>query len=154
MKYNPIAEIKELLVQAFAEEIKHSVSLSHHDCVLLRQDLISLRVEDIKRCLPFVLIDLLETHTNDYRNIEDSDAVIRLLTPIETTSGGHPNATGLTRSEEEYVNQEQSKLFSAFSVGQAASIAKWLEEAKNWEDLCFCRTQIEIAHRYWTQRAS
>src|SRR6185503_13524143 len=84
MKHNQTAEIKDLLVRAFAEEIKQSASLSHRDCVELRQNLISLREEDVKRLLPFVLIDLLETHTNDCRKLEDSDAVIRLLTPIES----------------------------------------------------------------------
>jgi hypothetical protein len=154
MTQNPTAEIKDLIMNAFAEEMKQTISLSHSDFVELRQDLISLRDEDIKSLLPFVLIDLLETHTNDYWKIENGDAVVRLLTPVEPIEDAHPNVPGLTKAEEEYMAREQNGLFSIFSASQAASIARWLEAAKGWEDLCFCRDQIEIANRYWSQKAS
>jgi len=152
MKHNPTVEIRDLLVRAFTEEIKQSVRLSHRDCVELRQNLISLRDEDVKRLLPYVLIDLLETHSDDYRNIEDGDAVIRLLTPIAQDQ--YPDVPGLTRAEEDYMARAQGKLYSLFTSDQVAAIAKWLEAAKSWEDLCFCREQVEIAHRYWSEKAA
>jgi hypothetical protein len=161
MKDNLKAEVRDLLVRAFTEEMKQVGTVSHSDCVALREDLIMLRDEDVKELLPFVLIDLLETHSNDYRNIENGDAVIRLLSPVQPTKFEHPELPKMTAAEEEhaaraqiFMAERQNKLYSVFSRDQAAAVAKWLEGAKSWEDLCFCGELIEIAHKYWSEKAA
>ena len=148
------SEIKELLLYAFADELKEGVKLNHEDCVLLRQELISLRDSDVKKCLPIVLIDLLETHTDNYTDSESSDSVVRLLTPIGLAQNEKSNLEkGLTKSEEDYLFREQTRLFSIFAPEQRAAIAAWLGATRVWVDLFFYRDEIEIAYKYWSTEA-
>jgi hypothetical protein len=147
-------EIKDLILGAFADESIEAINLNHQDCVIVRSQLIGLRDSDVKKLLPIVLIDLLETHTNNYANTEDSDAVIRLLTPVGLMLNEESDQEmGLTKAEEEYLAEGQAKLYSLFSSKQAAAIAAWLETAQDWLDLLFCRDQIKMAYGYWSKRA-
>jgi hypothetical protein len=146
--------VKALLLSVFADEFSKTPPLSHHDCLTLRRELITLRDSDIKNCLPQVLLDLLETHTNDYTNSENVEEVVSLLNPVANDKRAQPHP----EREEIIINLEplarrQTELYSLFSVKQAEAIAAWLDLATHWEDLFFHRERVKMALVYWTQKA-
>ncbi len=72
-------ETKDLICRAFDKELHNERKLSHSECVELRHSIIRLYDSDIVRFLPQVLIDLVDTHTNDYGNTEDIEEVVFTL---------------------------------------------------------------------------
>jgi hypothetical protein len=134
--------------RSFSAELSHGRRLSHSECVALRSQLALLDLADLKECLPQVLIDLLESHTDDYRNTEDIEDVVWFLMPVEQGEG----AFGLARIGGEgakLVHSASEKIQKSLNPDQRAAIAHWLKVALEWEDLLLRREEVELAVRYW-----
>jgi hypothetical protein len=116
--------------------------------------MVMLRDLDVKERLPQVLIDLVDTHTDDFRNTENVEEVIWLLAPVDAwePDSRHPEMPQLN-IDKGYLATEKAKLFASFSEKQAAAIAFWLQSAIEWGDLALRRDQVASALRYWTHKA-
>jgi hypothetical protein len=142
------SETKSCLRRAFAPDISTSESLSHEDCLALRSQLASLSPEDVRECLPAVLIDLVDSHTNDMNTTENVEEVIWFLNPDEDELGEDSDG-GLAA-----LSRHKARVFDSFSLQESAAVARWLQLAITWGDLQLCRDQVEMALRYWAKKAA
>ncbi len=137
-------------------------SISHRDAVeFLRSKLISLSEQDFEYCLPLVLIELLESHTNDPYNTEGADDVLNILDvepappdfEWEKQEFGDEAATYSAKATEELRNIRR-RLFTNFTPQQAQAISAFLSEVETWRDYETIQDVLRSAKSYWQRRAS
>jgi hypothetical protein len=150
--------VRSLLNTAFPRE---GSSLSHDDCVKLRSRLSMLSDDDLIICLPKVLEDLIDTHTNIPEESEYVEAVVQHLNVlVEGTDLNFikeywgQESLAKTLSDEEVIRKEKEKTYSKFTVLQSLAIVKWLELAQDWLDLKWYREDVDRALLYWRSRAT
>ena len=114
---------------------------SHNDCVTLRLEMCLLKPPDLQWYLPRVLIDLLDTHTNDFINTEDAEFVIMLLDAKRYLSEGRIKDYERNNKEFEIFNKEQSH-----------AILEWLLFASSWSDFEIFRDDVLSAIDYWRDK--
>ncbi|HEX8847501.1 MAG TPA: hypothetical protein VF791_22855 [Pyrinomonadaceae bacterium] len=136
-----------MLREAFADvpcpnSFKESNScgqINHEVCLKLRRDFYNYEPEEIQYMLPFILEDLIHTHTGDDIETEDAEYLILQLDPF-----------GI---DNELVRNNQLEQFSIFSKKQAHAICEWLKLARGWEDLKRFTHWVDTAIDYWCGRA-
>jgi hypothetical protein len=109
--------------------------------------------EFLKPMLAQVLMDLVETHTHDYRRTEDVEEVVWFLLPVESPSDSSTDAA-VSDAGQEFLKREKQSVFALFSKPQVGAILAWLELARTWEDLSLRRDQVEDAVRFWKVQAN
>ena len=114
---------------------------SHNDCIILRIEMCLLNPPDLQWYLPRVLIDLLDTHTNDFWETENAEFVIMLLDAKRYMSEGRINDYERKNKEFEIFNKEQSR-----------AILEWLLFASYWSDFELFSDDVLSAIEYWRDR--
>ena len=153
-------DLKTALYQAFPKHREGPKHLDHASFVELRRDLSLLDHDSLQRCLPQVLVDLLETHTNDPGNEEGAESVIRCLEVVSDSRNYDSDVEFLGRAAADGISAENSErdllkesVFAGFTNEQAAALARWLEIASQWTDFKYCRAELDSALAYWKWRS-
>jgi len=157
-------DIRALLRKAFAnvpcpyKEV-NTARLGHDAFRKLRTELNLFTPEAVQFYLPRVLEDLLDTHTNDPVNSEDSDAVVRYLNGLCSTSDfewlkeyGGEGAFKAASDEQTQLRHRKAVEFAIITNKQAFAIHQWLLLAQSWEDLILQPKEVEGAIAYWKER--
>jgi hypothetical protein len=143
--------IKDQLRRAFGGESQRISPLSHDECLQLRRKLISLDAASLQITLPQVLIDLVDTHTSDYRDPQDVEEVVRFLDanpPTELDSLRHPESPKV-EIDVVALSREKAALFEVFSSEQINAISSWLQLAKHWPEMQLRPEDMRSAVEYW-----
>lgn len=136
----PDAEsVRSLLREAF--NYQSTAGMTHEEYVEQRQHLPLLFPEEMQWMLPFVLEELLDTHTGDYVDSENAEYVLMRL------DAGDPTSSDWTRQ----FSREQFELFTS---AQSWAVYQWLILAISWEDYVSWRKELEFAIVYWRERAA
>lgn len=156
------ADIEAALEHAFAYESDTGASGSTHaEFVRLRRDLPLLSPKSLRSVLPAVLVELLRSHTDDRSNDEGAEAVVLYLDvqcdyPDEASDRERfgPSAANTAKEGLGHLRAAKAKTFADFTPEQARAILAWLENARNWGDLYYCKRELESAITYWATKAS
>lgn len=153
-------DLKAALYQAFPKHREGPKLLDHASFVELRRDLSLLDHDSLQRCLPQVLIDLLQTHTNDPDNDEGAESVIRCLEVVSHSRNHDSDVQTFGRAAADAIAAETTQrdllkesVFANFTNEQAAALATWLEMASQWTDFKYCRAELQSALTYWRSRS-
>ncbi len=130
--------------------------LSHSEAILLRDELWGLYPEDVRFCIPQILIDLLHFHDKS-SDLEDCERLFEFLN-VMSEGVDVPFTTAAERHYDQQQNKSlvEAKLeaFGLFNQQQAKAIRDWLEHVQHWTTLNrYCKKDIESAIRYWKRRA-
>lgn len=154
--------VRHLIRSAFKEANPSSNNkpISHQECIDLRSDLCGLGSDRLLIYLPQVLDDLLDTHTNKPGLSEGAEEVVRYLNVLREGTDldfvqkhWGPEALHKTLQDEKYLREEALKDFNSFTREHAFAIWKWLEFARNWQDLEWDIKHIDAAICYWEARS-
>lgn len=153
-------DLKTALYQAFPKHREGPKHLDHASFVELRRDLSLLDHDSLQRCLSQVLINLLQTHTNDPDNEEGAEAVIRCLEVISHRRSYGSDVQVFGRAAADAIAAENNErdllkesVFADFTEEQAAALARWLAIASQWADFKYCQAELESALAYWKSRS-
>lgn len=153
--------VQGLLRKAFG--YSNLARYSHQDYVALRLEMAKLGPEDLQELLPLVLDDLLDTHTDNDINSEDSEYVIMMLDVDVTYSSERERSdtelfgekqVAQHKSSNEYLRQLKSRDYILFTTTQCNAVYEWLLLARTWGDFTDYKDEIEGAIAYWRTRIS
>ncbi|MHB1460749.1 MAG: pentapeptide repeat-containing protein [Armatimonadota bacterium] len=140
IKHIPDPEsVRSTLREAF--NYQSTRGMTHEEYIELRQDLSLLSSEDLQWMLPFVLEELVDTHTGHYADNDNADFVLMKL------DAGNPKSSDWERE----FDREQFKLFTP---AQCWAVYQWLMLAISWQDYAEWRNHLEPAIVYWRERAA
>lgn len=159
-------KIRKLLMEAFKEDIKNgeikgykNYKLTHKRLVKLRLEMCKICAEDLKYCLPYVLEDLLDTHTNDPIKTENIEYVFMYLN-VRCYMSQKSRASRIKQFGKEALKEKldfstkyNEDSFKTFTKEQAKAIKEWLLYAENWKDVEPDGDDFKGALAYWTKRA-
>jgi hypothetical protein len=135
-------------------------TLSHEGCLYMRSRLTSICSRDLPYYLVQVLVDATNTHTGDFCNSEDAEAIVRYLNvmaheidPALFKDALSKEQTSKITSDREYLSVLKQKTFEPFTKEQASAICEWLEDARNWPELKWNQDQVESALKYWKTKS-
>lgn len=137
--------IRRMLKEAFADvpcpyEEEACGPMFHEEAVALRENFYNLTPEQLQYDLPYLLEDLLDTHTGDDIETEEAESLIMQLDPFS--------------SNDAVVRSIRLKQFANFTREQAQAICEWLRLARTWNDLRIFVKDVDTAIDYWCQHAS
>lgn len=136
--------VRRMLKEAFADvpcpyEEEACGPMFHEEAVTLRSDFYNLTPEQVRYDLPYLLEDLLDTHTGDNIETEDVEYLILQLDPL--------------RNNDEIGNRLRLERFANFTGEQAQAVCEWLRLARTWNDLERFTDWVDAALDYWSQYA-
>jgi len=117
---------------------------NHADWIKLRRKIVHLLPVDVLKILPYVLFDLIFTHTGHYIESEDAEFVIMFLDD---------------RSEDMLlvcptIFQLRAGRFDLFNKEQSSAVHMWLLLAKTWDDFPDWQDHLDAAIKYWEAKAA
>jgi hypothetical protein len=136
--------------------------LSHKDAVdFFRSNLVTFSPSDFHYYLPRVLLELLQTHTNDPYENEGAEAVLGLLdiepsqahTEWEAAQFGVNAATYAADARKRLAEMRRERI-EMFTSTQAEAVAAFLMEAAKWRDFDNMRDVLANAQSYWNEKAA
>ncbi len=131
--------VRSLLREAF--NYQSTAGMTHEEYVEQRQHLPLLFPEEMQSMLPFVLEEIVDTHTGHYADNDNTEYVLMRL------SVNDPKDTDWDRE----FDREQ---FNLFTPTQSRAVYQWLMLAISWQDYAEWRKYLEQAIVYWRERAA
>lgn len=137
--------VRRMLKEAFADvpcpyEEDACGQMFHEEAVELRENFYNLTPEQLQYDLPYLLEDLLDTHTGDDIETENVEYLVMQLNPL----GGGSAVSRRTQLER----------FENFTREQAQAICEWLRLARTWNDLRLFTKEADAALDYWCRLGS
>ncbi len=131
--------VRSILREAFNHQ--STAGMTHEEYVEQRQHLPLLFPDELQWMLPFVLEELLDTHTGDYTNSENAEFVLMKLNAVDPKSS-------------DWEREFDRRQFKLFTPAQSWAVYQWLMLAISWQDYAEWRNHLQPAIVYWRERAA